>query len=77
LRAVDGGVLKRRGHTEAAIDIARLAGFQPAGVICELVREEDGLMARKDYCIDFARKHGLLAITIDDLAAYIKHQGSN
>uniref|UniRef100_A0A060T4W8 3,4-dihydroxy-2-butanone 4-phosphate synthase n=1 Tax=Blastobotrys adeninivorans TaxID=409370 RepID=A0A060T4W8_BLAAD len=71
LRAVDGGVLKRRGHTEAAVDLCKLAGKPPVGVICEIVREEDGLMARRDDCLKFARAHGLKAITIDDLVAHI------
>lgn len=72
LRARNGGVLTRRGHTEAAVDLCRLTGKQPAGVICELVREEDGLMARRDDCLAFAKKHGLKSITIDALAAYIE-----
>jgi 3,4-dihydroxy 2-butanone 4-phosphate synthase len=74
LRAVDGGVLARRGHTEAGVDLARLAGFQPASVICEIVRDEDGLMARKDDCLEFAKQHNLKAITIDDLVEYIRSQ---
>ena len=73
LRAVDGGVLKRRGHTEAGVDLSRLAGFQPASVICEIVRDEDGLMARRDDCLKFAKEHNLKAITIDDLVEYIKN----
>lgn len=72
LRAVDGGVLARRGHTEAGVDLSRLCGFQPAAVICEIVRDEDGLMARRDDCLKFAKDHNLKAITIDALVEHIK-----
>lgn len=69
LRACEGGVLERRGHTEAAVDLARLAGFSPAGVICEILRD-DGTMARVPDLIRFCRSHDLLMITIADLARY-------
>ncbi|OIP84068.1 MAG: 3,4-dihydroxy-2-butanone-4-phosphate synthase, partial [Rhodobacterales bacterium CG2_30_65_12] len=69
LRARDGGVLVRAGHTEAAVDIARLAGLQPAGVICEIMND-DGTMARLPELIAFAQKHGLKVGTIADLIAY-------
>jgi len=69
LRAREGGVLKRTGHTEAAVDLARLAGFKPAGVICEILNE-DGTMARTPELMDFAEKHGIGIITITDLVAY-------
>ena len=69
LRARDGGVLVRPGHTEAAVDLARLAGRQPAGVIAELV-EDDGGMRRGARCRSFADEHGLLLVSIEDLAAY-------
>jgi 3,4-dihydroxy 2-butanone 4-phosphate synthase/GTP cyclohydrolase II len=69
LRARTGGVLERRGHTEAAVDLARLAGFAPAGVICEVVND-DGTMARVPDLGRFCRKHGLLMITIADLVGY-------
>jgi 3,4-dihydroxy 2-butanone 4-phosphate synthase / GTP cyclohydrolase II len=69
LRAMPGGVLRRAGHTEAAIDLARLAGYQPAGVICEVL-DEDGGMARVPQLLDLARAHGLKAITIKDLIEY-------
>jgi 3,4-dihydroxy 2-butanone 4-phosphate synthase/GTP cyclohydrolase II len=69
LRAKDGGVLVRAGHTEAAVDISRLAGLNPSGVICEIMRE-DGTMARLDDCIGFARMHDLKIGTIRDLIAY-------
>lgn len=69
LRAQEGGVLTRVGHTEAAVDIARLAGFSPAGVICEIMNE-DGTMARLPQLIEFAKTHGLKIGTIADLAAY-------
>jgi len=69
LIARDGGVLVRAGHTEASVDIARLAGLNPSGVICEIMNE-DGTMARLDDLIPFARRHGLKIGTIADLIAY-------
>ncbi len=69
LRANQGGVLVRAGHTEAAVDIARLAGLKPAGVICEIMNP-DGTMARLPELIEFARTHGLKIGTISDLIAY-------
>jgi 3,4-dihydroxy 2-butanone 4-phosphate synthase / GTP cyclohydrolase II len=69
LRARDGGVLVRAGHTEAAVDISRLAGLNPSGVICE-VMNDDGTMARLPDLIRFAQKHGLKIGTISDLIAY-------
>jgi len=69
LRAKAGGVLRRPGHTEAAVDLARLAGLTPAGVICEIV-QEDGTMARLPELKVFAKEHGLLLISIADLIAY-------
>ncbi|MEL6575480.1 MAG: 3,4-dihydroxy-2-butanone-4-phosphate synthase [Pseudomonadota bacterium] len=69
LRARDGGVLVRAGHTEAAVDIARLAGKRPAGVICEIMNE-DGTMARLPDLVAFAQRHGLKVGTITDLIAY-------
>ncbi|MCC5955779.1 MAG: 3,4-dihydroxy-2-butanone-4-phosphate synthase [Natronohydrobacter sp.] len=69
LRARDGGVLVRAGHTEAAVDISRLAGLNPSGVICEIMNE-DGSMARLPDLVAFAQKHGLKIGTISDLIAY-------
>ncbi len=69
LRARDGGVLVRAGHTEAAVDISRLAGLNPSGVICEIMKE-DGEMARLPDLIAFAQMHGLKIGTISDLIAY-------
>ena len=69
LIARDGGTLVRAGHTEAAVDIARLAGLNPSGVICEIMRE-DGTMARMDDLIPYARRHGLKIGTIRDLIEY-------
>jgi 3,4-dihydroxy 2-butanone 4-phosphate synthase/GTP cyclohydrolase II len=69
LRAKDGGVLRRPGHTEAAVDLARMAGLTPAGVICEIVKP-DGTMARLPDLQVFAAEHGLTLITIADLIAY-------
>ena len=69
LRAMPGGVLRRAGHTEAAIDLARLAGCSPAGVICEVL-DEDGGMARLPQLVELAQAHGLQMITIKDLIEY-------
>ncbi|EAT07551.1 3,4-dihydroxy-2-butanone-4-phosphate synthase [Sphingobium sp. 10 DY56-G10] len=69
LVAKDGGVLVRTGHTEAAVDVARLAGLNPSGVICEVMKD-DGTMARLDDLIPFARKHRMKIGTIRDLIAY-------
>ncbi|CAJ0837093.1 2446_t:CDS:10 [Entrophospora sp. SA101] len=70
LRYTPGGVLKRIGHTEASIDLCKLARLQPVGVICELVKD-DGSMARRDDCRLFADEHDLKLITIDDLIKYL------
>ena len=67
--ARDGGVLARAGHTEAAVDIARLAGLRPAGVICEIMNE-DGTMARRSQLVGYCRRHGLKIGAIADLIAY-------
>jgi 3,4-dihydroxy 2-butanone 4-phosphate synthase/GTP cyclohydrolase II len=69
LRASEGGVLARPGHTEAAIDLARLAGLEPAGVLCEIVND-DGTMKRAPELRDFADEHGLAMISIADLITY-------
>jgi 3,4-dihydroxy 2-butanone 4-phosphate synthase/GTP cyclohydrolase II len=69
LRARDGGVMVRAGQTEAAVDLARIAGLTPAGVICEIMND-DGTMARVPELTKFAKKHGLLMITIADLIQY-------
>ncbi|GAB4235963.1 MAG: 3,4-dihydroxy-2-butanone-4-phosphate synthase [Kiloniellaceae bacterium] len=69
LLARDGGVLVRTGHTEAAVDVARLAGLNPSGVICEIMND-DGTMARRDDLIAFAQRHGLKIATIADLISY-------
>jgi 3,4-dihydroxy 2-butanone 4-phosphate synthase/GTP cyclohydrolase II len=69
LRARDGGVLKRAGHTEASVDLARLSGLYPAGVICE-IQNADGSMARLPQLVDYARRHGLRLISIADLIRY-------
>ena len=66
LQAREMGVLKRAGHTEAAVDLARLAGLAPAGVICEIIKD-DGEMARRDELLTFAKEHNLKMITIKDL----------
>jgi 3,4-dihydroxy 2-butanone 4-phosphate synthase/GTP cyclohydrolase II len=69
LRAREGGVLRRAGHTEAAVDLARLAGLNAAGAICEIANA-DGSMARLDDLVEFCEQHGLLLISIADLIAY-------
>jgi 3,4-dihydroxy 2-butanone 4-phosphate synthase / GTP cyclohydrolase II len=74
LRAQDGGVLVRAGQTEAAVDLARLAGLQPAGVICEIM-DDDGTMARGPRLEAFCRQHGLRLITIKDLIQHrMRHE---
>ena len=70
LRAQKGGVLVRAGHTEASVDLMRLAGIYPAGVICEIMNE-DGTMARTDDLIEFSKKHNLKICTIDSLIEYL------
>jgi len=70
LRAAEGGVLKRIGHTEASVDLARLAGLYPAGVLCEVVDEKKTDMARVPELVRFAEKHGLVMISIADLVRY-------
>jgi 3,4-dihydroxy 2-butanone 4-phosphate synthase / GTP cyclohydrolase II len=69
LRARDGGVLVRTGQTEGAVDLARLAGLKPAGVICEILKE-DGTMARRDDLVEFSRLHGLKIVTVADIIEY-------
>jgi 3,4-dihydroxy 2-butanone 4-phosphate synthase/GTP cyclohydrolase II len=73
LKAKNGGVLRRTGHTEAAIDLARLAGLQPAGVIVEIMNE-DGTMARLPQLVEISKKYDLKLVSIEDLVAYrMKH----
>lgn len=82
LQARDGGVRVRRGHTEAAVDLCRLAGKQPVGVICELITDgevfqgrpefEGGGMMRRDECLAFGKEWGIKVCTIEDLVAYIE-----
>lgn len=75
LEARDGGVLKRAGHTEASVDLARLAGFYPAGVICEIMNE-DGTMARTPQLMEYVKEHNLKIITIADLISYRRRNES-
>lgn len=73
LRARDGGVLTRRGHTEGTIDLARLAGLKPSGVLCELTNP-DGSMASGIQVLAYAQTHGLTVISIEELVQYrLKH----
>lgn len=71
LRAHPGGLTVRRGHTEAAVELAQLAGFAPGGVICEIMNE-DGTMARAPQLFDFAKKYNLRICTIKDLVDFLK-----
>lgn len=71
LRAAENGVLSRNGHTEAAIDLARLAGFRQAGVICEITND-DGSMARTPELVEFVKQHNYAIVTIEDLIEYRK-----
>lgn len=74
LRAKPGGVLERVGQTEASVDLARLAGFQPAGVICEILNA-DGTMARRPELEEFGRQHGVECVTVAQIVAYrLKHE---
>lgn len=73
LRAHADGLSARRGHTEAAVELAHLAGFTPAGVICEIMNE-DGTMARAPQLFDFAKKHNLKICTIKDLVEFLKNK---
>ncbi|WP_395496543.1 3,4-dihydroxy-2-butanone-4-phosphate synthase [Arsenophonus endosymbiont of Lipoptena cervi] len=76
LRAQEGGVLIRRGHTEATIDLVTLAGFKPAGVLCELTND-NGSMARLPEVLIFAKKYNIPVITINDLVKYKKKLSKN
>ncbi|MGL1932342.1 MAG: 3,4-dihydroxy-2-butanone-4-phosphate synthase [Desulfotalea sp.] len=69
LRAHEGGVLSRRGHTEGTVDLMKLAGLKPAGLLCELTNP-DGSMARLPEVVDFAQKEAMLVLTIEDIATY-------
>lgn len=71
LTAVEGGVIMRNGHTEATVDLVRLAGLKPVGLCCEIMRD-DGLMARKEDLLGFAKEHGLKISTIEKLVRYRK-----
>jgi len=74
LRAVPGLLKQRRGHTEAGVHLCQLSGLEPAAVICELVRDEDGLMMRLDDCIKFGKEKGIKIITIEQLVKYIEEK---
>jgi 3,4-dihydroxy 2-butanone 4-phosphate synthase len=73
LRAQNGGVLSRRGHTEATIDLVSLAGFKPMGVLCELTND-DGTMAHAPEAVVFAKQHDMPVVTIEDLVAYLQSE---
>lgn len=74
LCAQSGGVLSRKGHTEGSVDLARLAGLKPAGVLCELMNP-DGTMARGQQILDYALQHDLVILTIDELGQYRQQTG--
>ncbi|WPK26733.1 hypothetical protein PUMCH_004093 [Australozyma saopauloensis] len=71
LRAVPGLLRARRGHTEASVQLCELAGLQPAATICELVRDEDGLMMRLDDCVEFSKRHGIKIVTIEQIVDHM------
>ena len=73
LRYEEGGVLEREGHTEASVDLAKLAGLYPAAVICEILKD-DGTMAKLPELLEFSESHGIKIITIQDLKNYIKNE---
>lgn len=73
LRAKDGGVFERRGHTEGTVDLMRLAGLSPSGLLCELTNP-DGTMARLPEVVDFAKSHEMVVLTIEDMVSYRKCQ---
>jgi len=75
LRAHPAGVLGRRGHTEGTLELVRLAGHKPAGVLCE-VMNEDGTMARLPELMEFARLHAMPVVTIEDLVAYVEQRAA-
>ncbi|ODV75681.1 3,4-dihydroxy-2-butanone-4-phosphate synthase RIB3 [Cyberlindnera jadinii NRRL Y-1542] len=74
LRAVDGLLQKRQGHTEAGVQLSKLAGLQEAACICELVRDQDGLMMRLEDCEEFGSKYNIKIITIESLIKYIEQE---
>jgi len=74
LRYTEGGVVRRMGHTEATVDLCKLAGLYPAGILCEIALD-NGKMARRDYLRSFATQHGLKMITISDMIAYREKHG--
>lgn len=75
LRAAPGLLRDRRGHTEASVHLSKLAGLQPAAVICELVRDEDGLMMRLDDCEKFCNTHDIKLVTIEQIVQYLDQTG--
>ena len=86
LRAREGGIRERRGHTEAAIEFCQLAGMNPAAAICELVEDgketagaerQGGGMMRRDACLEFGRRWGLRVCTIEDLVEYVEMEKKN
>lgn len=72
LKARDGGVLERQGHTEATVDLMKLSNLEPMGVLCEL-QNEDGTMAKTQEILDFSRKHNMQIVNVDDIIKYRKY----
>lgn len=76
LRAREGGVLTRKGHTESALDLCLLTGQRPAGILCEIVNDDsEGTMARRDDCRTFADRHGLKMISVEMIIQWRKQYG--
>lgn len=76
LRAREGGVLTRKGHTESALDLCLLTGQRPAGILCEIVNDDqEGTMARRDDCRSFADRHGLKMISVEMIVQWRKQSG--
>ncbi len=71
LRSADGGIFERRGHTEGTVELVRLAGFSPAGILCELTNP-DGTMSRLPEIVSFAMKHSFPVVTIEDIASFMR-----
>ena len=71
LRSADGGIFERRGHTEGTVELVRLAGFSPAGILCELTNP-DGTMSKLPEIVSFALKHSFQVVTIEDIASFLR-----
>ncbi|CCF57135.1 hypothetical protein KAFR_0C01420 [Kazachstania africana CBS 2517] len=74
LRAADGGVMTRRGHTEASVDFCKLAGLKPVAAIGELVKDNDGSMMRLNDCVEFGKKHNIPLVNMQELVSFLKDE---